>query len=283
MISVTYAMFIENTLLALNGLSAAIILFKLPFPIVKIYPEEPDLSWLEIINQLKTKFDKYNKGSTEEVSKYLPSELPVGECVYSFYPWGMVKSDMNSNKKVLFESDGLRVLPLLVRDVISQIQSSTEVKISEDWENIIGESLKQTQRRVRNGVYFDTDGQGETEAERKTAVGFSKLYFTPSREAAAHKQYFYIQSITSVLALSWLVLIKPGALWTILWLILNVNSTFSFIKMHTDTECFDDDYDILKNNDFAYRCGSLYWIQLTILLGGWVGMYASLLIELLNF
>lgn len=278
-------MFFENVVLAilctLCSLSGFILGFKLPFPIVKIYPEDPDLSWLEIINQLIFKIEKYDKGSTEGVTKYLPAELPVGDVTYSFYPWGMVKSDQKSNKKVSFESDGFRLVPLLVRDVISQIRSSTEVKSSEGWENTIQNSLKRAQRRVRNGVYFDTDGQGESEAERKTALGFSKLYFTPSLEAAAHKKYLYLLSTISAIALSWLVFaqVQFGALWGILWLILNVCSTFTFFTIFFDTECFNSDYNVLKNNDFAYKFGPFFWIQLLLFAGGWLGMYISLIVH----
>lgn len=282
-------MIIESALLALNGLSVVIIGFNLPFPIVKIYPEDPDLSWLDIINQLIFKIEKYNKGSTEGASKYLPAELQVGDVLYSFYLWGMVKSDKKSNKKVFFESDGLRVVPLLVRDVISQVQTSTEVKISEmenseGWENIVQNSLKRAQRRVKNGFYFDTDGQGISEEDRKTASGFSKLYLTTSQEAAAHKQQFFFQSIISVLALSWLVFAqyKLGALWGLFWVILNLSCSFTFFKMDTDIHCFDNRYDILKNNDFAYRCGSLYFLQLLIFVGGWAGMYASFILRLID-
>lgn len=275
-------MIIENIFLALNCLSASIVLFKLSFPVVKVYPEDSDLSWMDIINQLIFRIEKYNKGSTKEAWLYLPAELPVGDVLYSFYLWGMVKSDRKSNKKVVFESNGLKVIPLLVRDVISQVRSSTEAEDSEDWESVVQNSLKRAQRRVKNGVYFETDGQGASKEEREAALGFSKLHFTPSEKHAAHKQRFLFQSIISILALSWLVFAqyKLGWLWLMLWVSLNVSSTFSFIKIHNDTKCFHEGIVILKNNDFAYRRGSFYWLQLLLFVGGWLALYFSSLIQL---
>lgn len=278
-------MFIENGMLALNGLSAAIIFVKLPFAIVKIYPEEPDLSWLEIIQQLIYRVEKYDKGSTEGVSKYLPSELPVGEVIYSYYPWGMIKSDKNSNKQVFYESDGFAVLPLLVRDVISQIKSSTEAKSTEGWEDVVQRSFKKAQRRVKNGLYFDTDGRDESEAEQKNALRFSKIYYGSFQEAATHKRYLYIQSIISVVAFTWLSVAQYelGLAWTLLWVVLNVGSTATFFTMISDTENFSLDNSFLKNNDFAYKFGSFFWIHLVVMALGWVGMYASLVIQVGDF
>lgn len=261
---------IAASLLVLNAISMAVVFGILPLPTFYIYPTETNLNWMDIINLFIQMLETWEKGSTEGVESYLPENLPVGNVVYSFYPWGMKKYDRDLGKELLYKDDGHRIMPVLVRDVLSQFPQAKKTDSVHTWERVAQNTINLTKRSIRNISHFDRAKYSEM--DRENAQRLLRIQYCTTDTAARHKQFLYYHYAIAFLGYFLSFFIQSGGWQAVLWIAHNITAIIVFFGIHDDMEGY---YTILQNNDIACTYGPFFWLHFVLMFWGWIGLYIS--------
>lgn len=264
---------IAASLLVLNAISMAVVFGILPLPTFYIYPTDPNLDWMDIINLFIQMLETWESGSTEGVYSYLPHSLPVGNVVYSFYQWGMKKYNKLLKEEVVYKDSGLRIFPCLVRDVVSQIPQAKETDSVGSWVTVVENTLNLTKRSVRNVSHLETGRYAEMDQDN--AERLSTIPYHRPETAARHRQFFYFHYAIAFAGYFLSFFVHSLHWQAAFWVAHNITASVVLVGIALDLFGY---YTILLNNDIACTPGPFLWFHIVLMFWGWIGLVATVVL-----